>query len=165
MKDIRTVLLHAAHEKGICADGYRQMLESADIDALIDYYVANPDWCMERNFPDLETLREHFADAGEKGVFVDRTFHGELLNDRQVYIFHNCRGKIKINLNVEKSIIPMLYFANGCNMTVDFYQPASVSSVRRLPPVKVPIYSFGKNDVTAESDENVKFKIYKHDLV
>ena len=165
MKDIRKELLHTAHDKGICADGYRQMLESADKDALVEYYTAQPDWCLEHGFPDLQTLREHFADAGNKGVFVDRTFNGELLNDLQVYVFHNCKGRIKVNLNVEKSIIPMLYFANGCDMTVDFHQPASVSSVRQLPPVKVPIYSFGKNDVTAVSDENVEFKAYKHDLV
>lgn len=165
MKDIKNDLIHTARSKGICAEGFRKMLESEDVDALINYYVGNPDWCMERNFPDLETLREYFADAGKKGVFVDKTFHGELLNDLQVYIFHNCKGTIKVNLNVEKAIIPMLYFANGCDMKVDFYQPASVSSVRRLPPVKVPIYSFGKNDVTAVSDENVEFKVYKHDLI
>lgn len=165
MKDIRKILLHTAHDKGICADGYRQMLESADKDALVDYYVANPDWCMERNFPDLLTLREHFADCENKGVFVDKTFHGELLNDLQAYIFHNCKGTIKVNLNVEKAIIPMFYFANGCDMTVDFYQPSSVSSMKRLLSIKVPIYSFGKNDVTAVSDENVKFAFYKHDLL
>ena len=158
MKDIKNDLIRTAHAKGICADGYRQMLESADIDALIDYYIANPDWCMERNFPDLETLREHFANAGNKGVFVDRNFNGELLNDLQAYVFHNCKGTIKVSLNVDKGIIPMLYFANGCDMTV-------ISNVKRLLPIRVPIYLFGKNDVTAVSDENVEFKVYKHDLV
>ena len=133
MKDIQKKLLLTAHEKGICADGYRQMLESADTDALIDYYVVNPDWCLERNFPDLETLREHFADAGEKGVFVDRTFNGELLNDLQAYVFHNCKGTIKVGMNVDKCIIPMLYFANGCNITVS-------CDIPYLLPIRVPLY-------------------------
>ncbi|MDE6009331.1 MAG: hypothetical protein K2G90_09005 [Muribaculaceae bacterium] len=186
MKDIRKELLHTAHEKGICADGYRQMLESADIDALIEYYTAQPDWCLERNFPDLETLREHFADAGDKGVFVDRTFNGELLNERQVYVFHNCKGKIKVGLNLEKAIIPMIYLANGCRMRIEGVAGLSpndkplagtgrlgnlppIRAVGKPPshnlPIRVPIYLFGKNDVTAESDENVEFKVYKHDLV
>ena len=165
MKDIKNDLIHTARSKGICAEGFRKMLESEDVDALINYYVGNPDWCMERNFPDLETLREHFADAGEKGVFVDKTFQGELLNDLQVYIFHNCKGTIKVNLNVEKAIIPMLYFANGCDMKVDVYTIPLPSGIKRRISIKTPIYIFGKNDVTAVSDENVKFTIYKHDLI
>ena len=165
MKDIKDDLIRTAHAKGICADGYRQMLESADIDALIEYYTAQPDWCLERNFPDLETLREHFANAGNKGVFVDKTFHGELLNDRQAYVFHNCKGTIKVNLNVEKSIIPMFYFANGCDMTVEFKQLPSLPGIKKIPFIKVPIYSFGKNDVVADCNENVAFLTYYHDLV
>lgn len=134
MKDITYDLISTAREKGICAVGFRKMNESADIDELIDYYVANPDWCLERNFPDLETLREHFADCGNKGVFVDRTFHGELLNDLQAYVFHNCKGTVKVGLNVDKCIIPMLYFANGCNITVS-------CDIPYLLPIRVPIYA------------------------
>ena len=161
MKDIRKELLHTAHEKGICADGYRQMLESADIDALIEYYTAQPDWCLERDFPDLEMLREHFADAGEKGVFVERAFKGELLNERQAYVFHNCKGTIKVALNVEKAVIPMIYLANGCRMRIEGVADekirasaltqslAGVGRVGKLPPIRVPIYLFGENAVTA----------------
>lgn len=160
MKDLRKVLLHTAHDKGICADGYRQMLESADKDTLVDYYVANPDWCMERNFPDLETLREHFADCGNKGVFVDRTFHGELLNDLQTYIFHNCKGEIKVGMNVDKCIIPMLYFANGCNITVS-------CDIPYLLPIRVPIYATDEwaNCINSTVGDNCMFARYTIKLI
>lgn len=160
MKGLKEILINTAHAKGICAEGYKQMLESADAGAMVDYYVAEPDWCLERGFPDLQTLREHFPDCGNKGVFVDKTFHGELLNDLQTYIFHNCKGTIKVGLNVEKAIIPMLYLANGCRLRI-----VGVGDVAPKKPSVVPMYIFGKNDYSARDNKFVEFNIYKHDLL
>lgn len=160
MNSIKETLINIAHAKGICAEGYRQMLESADIDAMVDYYVANPDWCLERDFPTLPMLREHFPDAGNKGVYVDKTFHGELLNDLQTYIFHNCKGTIKVGLNVEKQLIPMLYLANGCRLRI-----IGIGDAVTKKPSEVPVYVFGKNDLSARDNKYVEFNIYKHKLI
>lgn len=136
------------------------MLGSADVSAMVDYYVANPDWCLERNFPDLQTLREHFADCEERGVFVDRTFQGEVLNDLQTYIFHNCKGTIKVGLNVEKAIIPMLYLANGCRLQI-----VGMGDITPRIPSQVPVYVFGDCDYVAQDNKHVNFSIYKHKLL
>lgn len=160
MNNLKEVLINTAHVKGICAEGYKHMLESADVEAMVEYYIANPDWCLERNFPDLRTLRNHFADVSNKGVFVDRTFDGELLNDLQTYIFHNCKGTIKVGLNVDKAIIPMLYLANGCRLRI-----VGVGDVVPKVPSEVPIYVFGKNDYSAKDNKYVEFNIYKHKLI
>lgn len=129
------------------------MLSAPTIGDMVDYYVANPDWCLERNFPDMQTLREHFADMRNKGVFVDQTFHGELLNDLQAYVFHNCKGTIKVGLNVEKGIAPMIYIANGCRLFVVGVGPVTKE------PTQIPIHTFGKNDLSARSNRRVKFKV------
>lgn len=159
MKDLREQLIDIAHAKGICSDGFKQMLQSPDIDALVKYYIANPDWCMERDFPSLSFLREHFADIGNKGIFVDKEFNGELLNERQVYIFHHCKGTIKVSLNVDKAIIPMLYFANGCNVAIKVY------SLPLLARMCIPIYIFGENEITTEDDGNVEYLAYRQDII
>ena len=151
--------MESAREKGICADGYGTM-RTDDVDALVDYYTANPDWCMERDFPSLSVLREHFSDIEDKGVFVGKTFHGELLNDLQTYIFHDCKGTIKVGLNVEKAIIPMLYLANVCRLRI-----VGTGDMEPSKPSEVPIYTFGKNDVSARDNKFVKFKHYKKDLI
>lgn len=150
----------AARDKGICAEGYSQM-RLRDIGALIDYYIANPDWCMERGFPDLATLKEDFADCADKGVFVSRTFNGEVLNERQAYIFHNCRGTIRTGLNVRSAIIPMLYFGNGCRMRI--VGTGERSQMRHRPVV--PLYLFGKNDVSARDNAYAMFTRTKHKLL
>lgn len=157
MKDLRDQLIDMAHAKGICSDGFKHMLESPDIDALVKYYIANPDWCLERDFPSLSFLREHFADIGNKGIFVDKEFNGELINDKQVYIFHHCKGTIKVGLNVEKAIIPMLYFANGCQMQIEGVGES-------LHKAKIPIYSFGRNSLSANANDHTEFRIYSQDV-
>lgn len=151
-----------ARAKGICAEGYEEM-RIDNVDALVDYYTQNPDWCMERDFPTLATLKEHFSDCEDKGVFVGRTFHGELLNERQAYIFHNCRGTVKVGLNVDKAIIPMIYVANGCRLRfvgVGEYAPKNPGE-RSI----VPVYSFGKNDISARDNRYVAFNLYKSELI
>lgn len=160
MENFKDILMAAARDKGICAEGYSQM-RLKDRGALIDYYVANPDWCMERGFPDLATLREEFADCEDKGVYVGRTFHGEVLNERQAYIFHNCSGTVKTGLNVKRAVIPMLYFANKCRMRI----VGTGEEVARRDRPLVPLYIFGKNDVGARDNAYAIFTRTKHKLL
>lgn len=156
MKDIKTELIEKARELGICKDGFSTM-GHADIDGLISYYIANPDWCMERDFPSLPCLQANFSDIEDKGVFVDRAFDGELLNGRQVYIFHNCKGKIRVAMNEDEALIPMFYFANGCRMIVK----GEPSGKWQRVPVTVPLYEFGKNDISAHDNGFVRYRRYK----
>ncbi len=159
---LKEVLMNEARAMGICKTGYQNM-RGDNIDALVDYYITNPDWCLERNYPTLALLKENFSDIESKGVFVGKTFHGELLNDLQTYIFHGCKGTIKVGLNVEKGIIPMLYLANGCRL--------HIVGVGDIKPKKasersvVPVYTFGKNDVSAKENKYVKFIHYKTELI
>lgn len=160
MNNIKDILINTAHAKGICAEGYKQMLGSTDANAMVDYYVHNPDWCLERDFPTLPILSEQFANCEDKGVFVNKTFHGEVLNDLQTYIFHNCKGTIKVGLNVEKAIIPMLYLANGCRLRI-----VGIGEAVTKTPSVVPVYVFGKNDYSAKDNKYVNFSIYKNELI
>ena len=160
MDFLKEKLINIADAKGICAEGHQTMLESADKDALVNYYVQNPDWCLERDFPTLQMLREHFADVGPKGVFVDQTFHGEVMNDLQAYIFHNCKGTIKVSLNVEKDCAPMIYLANGCRLSI-----AGTGKVVPRKATVIPVYVFGDNDYSARDNKYVEFKIYKHNVI
>ena len=130
--ELKETLMSGAREGGICAEGYGQM-RGYDRDAMIDYYLANPDWCLERGFPSLELLRREFSDIGDRGVFVGRTFDGEAFDERQVYVFHDCKGTISVGMDYGNAVIPMLYFANGCDMVVKCEQEND-------PPVKVPLY-------------------------
>lgn len=161
MSDLKEQLMALAREKGICAPGYEEMRVD-DIDALVDYYVQNPDWCMERDFPTLPVLREHFSNIEDKGVFVGKTFHGELLNDLQTYIFHNCKGTVKVGLNVDKGIIPMLYVANGCRMR--FVGVGDVVPSRKQRSI-VPVYIFGDNDISARDNKYVVFNRNENELI
>lgn len=134
--------MDGARRHGICAAGYRQM-RGYDRDGLIDYYIANPDWCMGRGFPSHDILRSEFSDIEDKGVYVGKTFNGEVFSEKQVYIFHDCKGTIRVAMDYDNAVIPMLYFANGCEMHVECEQKNS-------PAIIVPLY-------VAESVKRVSF--------
>ncbi len=140
---LKEMLMEEARRGGICADGFREM-RTDSIGELVDYYIANPDWCMERSFPSLDILHSEFSDIEDKGVYVGKTFNGEVFSEKQVYIFHDCKGTIKVAMDYDNAVIPMLYFANGCNMTISCNQPNN-------PPIRVPLY------VTDEGDNSVDY--------
>lgn len=146
---LKSRLILEAKASGICTDGLRQMYER-NLEGLIDYYVSNPDWCLERGFPDFQTLVDKFSDCEDKGVYINRHFDGELINDRQVYIFHNCKGRVIVRLNVERCVIPMFYLANSCDMEI-FVKDRSV----------VPVYVFGDNSLKVHGN----VKIHKENLI
>lgn len=122
----------------------------------VDLYKRTIDWALEEDYPCLDTLRKNFSDCEEYGVFIGKHFNGEMLNDQQAYVFHQCTGEIRVGLNLQKRIIPMLYFANGCNMIVKAAEGAPASF-----PLRVPCYVFGQNRVVAEQSDDLECKIFK----
>lgn len=149
--------MDGARRHGICAAGYGQM-RGYDRDELVEYYIANPDWCMERGFPSLELLRREFSDIEESGVSVGKTFDGEVFDRRQVYIFHDCKGTIKVAMDYDNAVIPMLYFANGCDMRIECEQ-------NNVPAIMVPLYVAEDCKVVGAKCDGSTFKRHKIKLI
>lgn len=147
---LKETLMEAARSGGICVEGYGQM-RGYDREGLIDYYIQNPDWAIERGFPSLELLRREFSDIEDKGVFIDRTFDGEVLDKLQTYIFHDCKGTIKVAMDYENAVIPMLYFANGCKIRVECEQ-------KNDPAINVPLYIAEDCKIVGAKSDNCNFK-------
>lgn len=122
----------------------------------VELYKKTIDWALEEGYPCFDTLRREFSDCEEYGVFVGRHFNGELFTDQQTYVFHQCSGEIRVGLNLRKRIIPMLYFANGCNMVVK-----SAGTSPTPFPIRVPCYIFGQNRVNVENSEDLECRTYK----
>jgi len=116
------------------------------VDAL-HLYKRGIDWCLENDSPSIDLLRSYRDDCAYNGIFIDRHFDDELLIDQPVYVFHNCSGTIRVGLNLKKRIIPMLYFANGCDMTVVGESPTRV---------RVPLTVYGDNNIVAETDGSIE---------
>lgn len=147
---MKETLMEDARRGGICAEGYG-LMRGYDREELIGYYVQNPDWSIERGFPSLELLRREFSDIEDKGVYVGRTFDGEVFDKLQAYIFHDCKGTIKVAMDYDNAVIPMLYFANGCRMRVDCEQ-------KNDPAINVPLYIAEDCKVVGAKTDNCNFK-------
>lgn len=147
---LKETLMEDARRGGICADGYG-LMHSYDRDGLIDYYLAHLNWGMKHDFPSLELLRREFSDIEDKGVFVGRTFDGEVFDKLQTYIFHDCKGTIRVAMDYENAVIPMLYFANGCRMRVECEQ-------KNDPAIVVPLYIAEDCKVVGAKTDNCVFR-------
>lgn len=123
----------------------------------IQLYKKTIDWALEEGFPDIHTLRRDFSDCEDYGIFVGRHFNGERLTEQQVYVFHECTGMVRVGLNLRSRIIPMLYFANGCDMTVRGIRNSAMQ-------IRVPLYVFGDNHVAGEQSDDIFCKVYYYDV-
>ena len=122
----------------------------------IRLYKQTIDWALEKGYPDLDFIKKEFSNCEGDGFYVCHHFNGEVLNEHQVYVFHNCTGTIRVGLNFAKKIIPMLYFANNCDMTILGIEG------ERLFPDRVPLYIFGDNKIDATNSDTMEVRIYKH---
>ena len=146
-----------ASARHMCEENRLALEEASSKEAAVALYLKTIDWALEEGYPRLDTLREYFTDCEPYGVFIDRKFHNELFIDKPVYVFHHCSGTIRVGLNRTKSIIPMVYVANGCNLHV---QASDNLGLR----TRVPIYNFGDNRVIGEDSENLVCKVYNLDV-
>lgn len=151
---LKHILITEAKDKGICSQGLG-IMENSGIDQLIEYYKQTIDWSLERGFPSFRTLVFYFADLDSKGIFVNRTFDGEVFSKQQVYVFHNCQGSIKIEMDYDNAVIPILYFDNNCEMTVTCTQKRNKSN-----PIKVTIYS-AESRVIPVASKYAEFNLHK----
>lgn len=158
---LKEELMRQARQSGICMEGFQTMHNAADKGALVDYYLQTLDWSLERDYPNLGILRQYFTDCEDKGVYIDRTFHGETFSSLQAYVFHNCKGVINVEMDYEQAIIPMLYFANNCHVKVVCRQKQG----NGVPPIRVPLYVFGDCVVTAEDSADAVFRRYDFELL
>lgn len=147
---LKETLMNDARRGGICAEGYG-LMRGYDREGLIDYYLAHLTWGMKRGFPSLELLHREFSDIEDKGVFVGKTFDGEVFDKLQTYIFHDCKGTIRVAMDYDNAVIPMLYFANGCNIRVGCEQ-------ENEPAIAVPLYIAEDCKVVGAKSENCVFK-------
>lgn len=156
-RDWKRQIRREASAHGMCREN-RDALESIESKKeAIALYKKTIDWALEEGYPSYETLSHHFSDCEDMGIYVNKYFNGEILNEHSVYVFHHCSGIVRTGLNVNKRIIPMMYFANGCDMKI-------LPSGRNNLDVRVPLYVFGDNGVLSVPSESVTFKVYKFDV-
>lgn len=156
----KSIVIADAVNKGVCNE-YAGLLDRCK--SLTDFlylYRRGVDWSLENDCPSLKLMRRFQEERLDlHGIFIDKHFDDEVLMDRDVYIFHNCTGTIRTGLNVSKKMIPMLYFANGCDMRVES------ANEEFLPrPIRVPLYIFGSNKVESESSGKMDCVIYNREV-
>lgn len=114
-------LISLAKSKGMCTT-FSSCLKKVKTKAdSLKLYEAGIDWALENDFAGIEFLRSNYTkrELESFGIYIDREFKGEVINNHIFQVFHNCTGSIKVELNRQKIIIPTLYLANGSSLNVE----------------------------------------------
>lgn len=149
-------IIQDAKDKKMCIANFKSLQGCSTKEQAIELYKRTIDWALENDYPSLNDIRRYFADCQSEGIYIDEKLD-ITVSTLQAYVFHNCRGTINVEMDYHGCTIPMLYFANGCDVKVVCRQPNKY-------PIRVPVYIYGDNKVRIENNGNatfVKYDLYK----
>lgn len=64
-------IIREAQNNGICAAWLQDMKGTDDTRQLFDMYIRGIDFCLQHEYPDMDTMRRYQAAAQAAGIFVD----------------------------------------------------------------------------------------------
>lgn len=158
MVNWKDILIRLAKMNNICGVGEATLRRCRDKYDAVAFYKKHADWALERNFPDIDTLRREFRGFEPEGIFIDKQFRGESVSCYDMCVLHHCSGKITVDLNVDEAIIPMIYVANNCDITIERGNETDTD-------ITVPVYTFGENILKCKNDEFTTFRVYNFELL
>lgn len=168
MNDWKQGLIQKAEAYNMCSPYMNALKKVSDKKAALRLYKAGLDGALEHNYPDIDFIRNTFSKSELEsfGIYVDRKFNGEIINNHIFQVFHNCSGSIKIELNLEKIIIPTLYLANNTELFVDIDKSIDISVYLFDNSIINAHGKWKKREVVKEasSDPNYKPNIQMPDL-
>jgi len=97
MSNLSDNLKQMAINNGLCQDHIKSWRNYSD-EELIEYYVTNPCWCIERNFPSNKFIIDNFiqSDLNKHGIFInDKLTDKDIKNN--TLIISDCVGEIGVN--------------------------------------------------------------------
>lgn len=107
--------------RSLC-DNYRRPLEQCEtIAQALRLYKNCISWALQEQYPTKKDLLNFTTQdvLAENGIYVDREFMGERIDDHICCVFLNCKGYITTGLNVNKAIIPMIYLSDGSDLGIE----------------------------------------------
>lgn len=161
MGDLNIKLKTEAVGAGLCAEHTDRWNTGWNKAALVEYYKANPDWCLERHYPALTILKEYFNDddTRQQGVYIDSFV--TLRATGLCYIFNNCKAGIITNA------VTRLYFGleteahiiveDGGDLVIDCYDHGKIN-VELRGSARCIVYKRGDYEINITGSKNFKIR-------
>lgn len=164
--NINRELAKLASDNGICRDWHQRLLETNNIDELLEMYLKGIDFCLSNDYPSNAYIRRHFKGKMEhKGIHLDECFVAN--NERKIVSLGRCDGIIGISdYNVSeifakhKSKLCITAKDNAFVM-IDLFDDADIM-VNVSGCAKVVVNRYGGLVVHSSSETSVVKIIEKH---
>ena len=165
MKKSAKWLAGSAKKNGICQEWFDRLAGCNDdqIDKMMIMYVKGIDFCMENNWPDLETVRKHFKGRMEHhGVHCDEEC--TISNERFTVLLGHCRTAISFDqysvgeIYVRHDSKAEIEVFDHSFVRLDVYDQSEVKIVA-TGNAKISIKNHGKADIKIERSDDAIVKL------
>lgn len=134
-------LARLAKKQGICPEWHDQLLDIDNQDLLIEMYLKGIDFCLSKDFPSNDFIRENFAGKMEShGIYLDSKFN--LVNLRKVVALGKSEGRVEISSYNTAEIF--VKHDSSVNITV---KDSAFVVIDVFDNAKIWVHSFGKSNV------------------
>lgn len=161
MSELNNKLLKDAVGAGLCAEHTESWNPDWNKGSLIEYYKANPNWCLARHYPSLSVLDNYFNDSYTQrmGVYVNSFV--TLRACELCYIFNNCKvgvitdnvTRLYFGLETEARII----VEDGGDVVVDCYDHGKID-VELRGNGRLTVYKYGDYQINVTGSKNYKIR-------
>lgn len=112
--DLSEQLKQMAIKKGLCEDHILKWNYDS-VNELLQYYVANPEWCLGYKYPGKEFLLKHFTpeEREANGIYIDCDMSKVKNFNYSINVLIDCVGEIEIS----DYKVFRFYVADKCNIS------------------------------------------------
>lgn len=159
--ELSNILKQMAVDNELCQE-HQEKWDYYTVDRLLDYYVQNPEWCIQNNYPGKEFILKNFSiyDLNCHGIYIDQDITGIDIN-KQIIMLHDCTGQIEVKnydvLRAYMSMGNMVCFTTKDNsmLYVDMYDK-SRCHIKTKDKSHATVYNYNSCLVTQGGTKNVK---------
>lgn len=164
MKELAKRLAGSAKENGICQEWGDRLAGCNDdqIDKMMIMYVKGIDFCMDHDWPDLQTIRDHFKGRMEEhGVHCDEEC--QIVNQRFNVLLGRCRAAMTFDryevgqIYIRHETTAEIAANDHAFVYIDVYDGAKVKIIAS-DHAKVCIKNHGNADIQVERSGDAVIK-------
>ena len=164
MVDVKEELLNGALAVQGCADGLAQLGQATGKEEILQCFVDRVDFCLAKDFPTKEYLKEHFGDVlHRKGIYADERVE---ITRGNAILLGNCdatcdlEGYAVSRLYAKHDTHLEIWACDNAFVMVDALDDAAVN-VHCKDEAKVVVYLYARAKAVAEGNGYTKI-VHKH---
>ena len=159
-----TKILELAIEQNLCQQWQEKMKNDSSIKSFCEMYFAGDDWSMEKDFPNIETLRNFKGKTETYGLFTDylgmpnNLSKAAFFGDSNIQMIYNgfsvsqliLRHNTKAKISVSENAILIINLLDSAELEIESFENS-----------RVEVFSYGNEKIKMFGDVRIHKSTFK----